>query len=44
MTDAAQMKVRDILDLCVELEASDVHITSGVRPYMRIQGSMKPVT
>ena len=44
MTDAAQMKFRDILDLCVELEASDVHITSGVRPYMRIQGAMKPVT
>ena len=44
MTDAAQMKFRQILDLCVELEASDVHITSGVRPYMRIQGNMKPVT
>lgn len=44
MKDAAQKKLRDILDLCVEMEASDVHITSGVTPFMRLQGAMKPVT
>ncbi|HJN12540.1 MAG TPA: PilT/PilU family type 4a pilus ATPase [Pirellulaceae bacterium] len=44
MKDAAQKKLRDILDLCIEMEASDVHITSGVTPFMRLQGAMKPVT
>ena len=41
MTDSA-VKLREILDLCVKLEASDVHITGDMPPYMRIQGSMTP--
>ena len=44
MLDAAQKKFGEILNLCVELQASDVHITSGVPPYMRLQGAMKAVT
>ena len=43
MTEAA-IKLLEILDLCVELEGSDVHITGDMRPYMRIQGNMTPVT
>lgn len=44
MLDAAQKKFREILDLCVELQASDVHVTSGVPVYMRLQGAMKPIS
>lgn len=42
--DSSQQKFREILDLCVELEASDIHITSGTPVYMRIRNDCKPVT
>jgi len=42
--DLAQYKLREILDLSVELQASDIHITSGVVPYMRLRNEVKPVT
>ena len=34
--DAAQQKLIEILDKCEEVEASDIHLTSGVVPYMRM--------
>lgn len=42
--DSAQQKFREILDLCIELEASDIHITSGTPVYMRIRNDCKPVS
>lgn len=42
--DTAQHKLRELLDLCVELKASDLHLTSGVVPYMRLRNEMKPVS
>ncbi len=40
----AQQKFREILDLCVELQASDIHLTSGVPPYMRLRNEIQAVS
>lgn len=34
---------KEILDLCVQLQASDIHLTSGCPPYMRIRNDVKQV-
>jgi twitching motility protein PilT len=41
--DHVQKKFKEILDLCVELRASDIHLTSGCPPYMRIRSEIKQV-
>lgn len=41
--DHVQKKFREILDLCVELQASDIHLTSGCAPYMRVRNDVKQV-
>jgi twitching motility protein PilT len=41
--DHVQKKFKEILDLCVQLQASDIHLTSGCVPYMRIRNDVKPV-
>ena len=42
--DASRKKFLAILQQCVSRNASDVHITSGVVPYMRVQSELHPVT
>ena len=42
--DVPQKKFRDLLNLCVELQASDIHLTSACLPYMRIRNEIKPVS
>lgn len=37
------MDIKDLLQLTVEREASDLHIISGVQPYIRIEGQLGPV-
>ncbi len=44
MQSSMRNRFHAILDTSVELQASDIHITSGVPPYMRLQGAMKPTT
>ncbi len=44
MSDEAKAKLNEILDLCVELEASDVHITGDLQTYMRKQGNIQSAT
>lgn len=39
-----QKRFREILDLSVELLASDIHLTSGCLPYMRLRNEIKPVS
>jgi len=39
-----QKLFRDILDMSVELQASDIHLTSGTVPHMRIQSEIKAVS
>lgn len=39
----AQKKFQEIIDLSKQNEASDIHITSGVVPYMRIRNDVLPV-
>lgn len=41
--DHVQKKFKEILDLCVQLQASDIHLTSGCPPYMRIRNEVKKV-
>jgi twitching motility protein PilT len=41
---AAQAKFREILAECEKIQASDIHITSGVSPYMRIRNEVKSVS
>ncbi|MBP86219.1 MAG: twitching motility protein [Planctomycetaceae bacterium] len=42
--DSAQQKFREVLGLCIELQASDIHFTSGTPVYMRIRNDCKPVS
>lgn len=42
--DVPQKRFLDLLNLCVELQASDIHLTSGCLPYMRIRNEIKPVS
>ncbi len=42
--DHVQRKLKEILDLCVELQASDIHLTSGCPTYMRIRSDIKQVS
>lgn len=37
-------KFKEILDLCVQLQASDIHLTSGCTVYMRVRNDVKSVT
>jgi len=39
----AQKKFQEILEHCGKINASDIHITGGVQPYMRIQSELRPV-
>lgn len=41
--DHALKVYRDILDLSVKLLASDIHLTSGCKPYMRVRNEMQAV-
>lgn len=41
--DHVQKKFKEILDLCVELQASDIHLTSGCAPYMRVRNDVVQV-
>lgn len=41
--DHVQKKFKEILDLCVELQASDIHLTSGCTPHMRVRNDIKEV-
>ena len=42
--NSAQQKFQTILDLCKQSDASDIHITSGVEPYMRVRNDVVKVT
>lgn len=37
------MEIKDLLQLTVDREASDLHIISGIPPYVRIEGELSPV-
>jgi len=39
----SQKKLREILDLSVELQASDIHFTSGTPVYMRLRNDCTPI-
>ena len=41
--DSVQKKFQEIIDLNKELEASDIHLTDGVAPYMRLRNDLKKV-
>jgi twitching motility protein PilT len=43
MSDAPQVSLQDLLTLMIEQNASDLHITSGSPPQLRIDGSLRPV-
>ena len=38
------MNIRDLLQLAVEKQASDLHIIAGIPPYIRVDGSLSPVS
>lgn len=38
--NSAQQKFQQVLDLCNQQDASDIHITSGVEPYMRVRNDV----
>lgn len=42
-TEGPKGQLDALLDLCVERRASDVHLTSGVVPYFRIDNQLTPV-
>lgn len=42
--DSSQLKFHDLLNLCVKLQASDIHLTSDCLPYMRVRNEIKPVS
>jgi twitching motility protein PilT len=37
------MEIKDLLQLTVDRTASDLHIISGVPPYLRVEGALAPV-
>lgn len=41
--DVPQKKFRDLLNLCCQLQASDIHLTSGCQPFMRVRNEVKSV-
>lgn len=43
MTEVAPVSLQDLLTLMIEQNASDLHITSGSPPQLRIDGSLRPV-
>jgi len=43
MSDAPQVSLQDLLTLMIEQNASDLHITSGSPPQLRIDGYLRPV-
>jgi len=43
MSDAPQVSLQDLLTLMIEQNASDLHITSGSPPQLRIDRSLRPV-
>lgn len=38
------MLIKDLLQLTIDQEASDLHIISGVPPYLRVEGVLSPVS
>ena len=42
--DLTQRKFHEILELSVKNGDSDIHITSGVEPYMRLQSEVRPMS
>lgn len=42
-TEASSVSLQDLLTLMIEQNASDLHITSGSPPQLRIDGSLRPV-
>ena len=43
MAEAAQVSLQDLLTLMIEQNASDLHLTSGSPPQLRIDGTLRPV-
>ncbi len=43
MVDSATVNLQDLLTLLIEQNASDLHITSGAPPQLRIDGDLHPV-
>ncbi|MGI6395043.1 MAG: type IV pilus twitching motility protein PilT [bacterium] len=43
MNDAPQVSLQELLSLMIEQNASDLHITSGSPPQLRIDGTLRPV-
>ncbi len=43
MSDNTQISLQDLLTLMIEQNASDLHLTSGSPPQLRIDGSLRPV-
>ena len=43
MAEVTQLSLQDLLTLMIEQNASDLHITSGSPPQLRIDGSLRPV-
>ena len=37
------MHIRDLLGLCVERKASDLHLSAGMPPLLRIDGDLEPI-
>jgi len=43
VVDASSISLQDLLTLLIEQNASDLHLTSGSPPQLRIDGSLRPV-
>lgn len=43
MSESQQISLQDLLTLMIEQNASDLHITSGSPPQLRIDGTLRPV-
>lgn len=39
---SVEKRLESLLDLCVRLDASDLHLTSGLPPYFRMEGMLEP--
>lgn len=38
------MGIKDLLQLTVDREASDLHIISGIPPFLRVEGVLSPIS
>lgn len=43
MADAIAVEMKSLLDLAIEKKASDLHLTVGLPPILRIDGRLAPI-